>query len=520
MAILLQEKHGRTPASCKTGAAHVPDGHHRAHEQWVRLAVEEEVLMSQPPYGPPGSTGDSAPQYNPNTGLPESQPGQEGQQYGSDPYSGGQYGSSDQYGSQPAPSYGSDPYASGQTAQYGAPQDPYGTGQPGQYDGQQGQYGSQPGQYGGDQYSSDQYAASAAASPYGSYGGDQGQFAPIGGYGQAQGESDKSFIVTWLLGWLLGGFGADRFYLGKIGTAIAKLVTAGGFGIWALIDLIMHLVGATRDKQGRRLAGYDQHKKKAWIITIGVWLLQVVIAIIVTVIVAFTGGFSVSGGVSTGNGPQPSDSSPADPGDDQGDDTGDDTGDQGGDTGQQASGDATAWAESTFGTFDPVTVDGSGDEIVPMPDGIDAAIVTIEVKGDRARATAVDDAEEIAGSMYLSGQSGDTLQSDVGIDDYRETAGIDVSGSGDWTLTFAPISSAPALPESGSDSGIFLYDGDGGPVTFDYVGDSNFIVHQLGDGGTDLLANEIDSWSGDAEMVPGPSIVRVQASGDWTITPG
>jgi TM2 domain-containing membrane protein YozV len=339
-------------------------------------------------------------------------------------------------------------------------------------------------------------------------------------YGPQPGESDKSFIVTWLLGWLLGSFGADRFYLGKIGTAIAKLVTAGGFGIWALIDLIMHLVGATRDKQGRRLAGYDQHKKKAWIITIGVWLLQVVIAIIVTVIVAFTGGFSVSGGVSTGNGPQPSDSSPADPGDDQGDDTGDDTGDQGGDTGQQASGDATAWAESTFGTFDPVTVDGSGDEIVPMPDGIDAAIVTIEVKGDRARATAVDDAEEIAGSMYLSGQSGDTLQSDVGIDDYRETAGIDVSGSGDWTLTFAPISSAPALPESGSDSGIFLYDGDGGPVTFDYVGDSNFIVHQLGDGGTDLLANEIDSWSGDAEMVPGPSIVRVQASGDWTITPG
>ncbi|HJA38888.1 MAG TPA: TM2 domain-containing protein [Candidatus Brevibacterium intestinigallinarum] len=339
----------------------------------------------------------------------------------------------------------------------------------------------------------------------------------MGGYGAAQGESDKSFVVTWLLGWLLGTLGADRFYLGKIGTAIAKLVTAGGFGIWALIDLIMHLVGASRDKEGRRLAGYDQHKKKAWIITIGVWLLQLVIGIIIAVIIAFTGGFSVSGGVSTGSGQQPTDSS-SQPGDDTGDNQG---GDTGGDTGWEAYGDARAraWAESTFGTFDPVTVHGTDDEIVPMPDGVDAAWVTLEVVGPHARATPVDDAGELAGSMYLSGQSMDLLQGGVGIDDYKETAGIDVSGSGNWMLTFAPISSAPPLRESDSDSRLLLYDGDGGPVTFDYVGDSNFIVHQLGDGGTVLLANEIGSWSGDAEMVPGPSIVRVQASGNWTITP-
>ena len=441
--------------------------------------------MSQPPYGPPGS-GDDTPQHNPHTGLPEN-PGPETQQYGSDPYAGGQYGS------QPGQ------YDAGQQGQYGGDQysgDPYAGGQ----------YSAQPGQYGGDQYSSDQYGASAAASPYG-----DGQYLnPIGGTAQAEGESDKSFVVTWLLGWLLGSFGADRFYLGKIGTAIAKLVTAGGFGIWALIDLIMHLVGASRDKEGRRLAGYDQHKKKAWIITIGVWLLQLVIGIIIAVIIAFTGGFSVSGGVSTGSGQQPTGSSSQ---------PGGDTGDQGGDTGQQASGDARAWAESTFGTFDPVTVHGTDDEIVPMPDGVDAAWVTLEVVGPHARATPVDDAGELAGSMYLSGQSMDLLQGGVGIDDYKETAGIDVSGSGNWMLTFAPISSAPPLRESDSDSRLLLYDGDGGPVTFDYVGDSNFIVHQLGDGGTVLLANEIGSWSGDAEMVPGPSIVRVQASGNWTITP-
>lgn len=77
----------------------------------------------------------------------------------------------------------------------------------------------------------------------------------------------KSFLATWLLAWLLGGFGADRFYLGKIGTGILKLITAGGFGIWSLVDLIITLAGGRKDKQGLRLQGYDQHKKVAWIVT-------------------------------------------------------------------------------------------------------------------------------------------------------------------------------------------------------------------------------------------------------------
>ncbi len=77
----------------------------------------------------------------------------------------------------------------------------------------------------------------------------------------------KSFLAAWLLSWLLGGLGVDRFYLGKIGTGILKLITFGGFGIWALVDLIVTLAGGQKDKQGLRLQGYDQHKKIAWIIT-------------------------------------------------------------------------------------------------------------------------------------------------------------------------------------------------------------------------------------------------------------
>ena len=78
----------------------------------------------------------------------------------------------------------------------------------------------------------------------------------------------KSFVVTWILAFLLGTLGIDRFYLGKIGTGILKLITFGGLGLWTLIDLIITLVGARRDKAGQPLAGYDQYKVLAWIVTI------------------------------------------------------------------------------------------------------------------------------------------------------------------------------------------------------------------------------------------------------------
>lgn len=80
--------------------------------------------------------------------------------------------------------------------------------------------------------------------------------------------SGKSFIVTWLLAWFLGTLGIDRFYLGKFGTGVLKLITLGGFGIWSIVDLIIYLVGAGRDKRGLPLDGYDEHKKLAWIVTV------------------------------------------------------------------------------------------------------------------------------------------------------------------------------------------------------------------------------------------------------------
>lgn len=73
-----------------------------------------------------------------------------------------------------------------------------------------------------------------------------------------QGEK-RSYPVTLILCFLLGGIGAHRFYTGYIGLGVLQLLTAGGCGIWYLIDLLSIVFGKYKDSNGQELEGYNKN---------------------------------------------------------------------------------------------------------------------------------------------------------------------------------------------------------------------------------------------------------------------
>jgi TM2 domain-containing membrane protein YozV len=92
-------------------------------------------------------------------------------------------------------------------------------------------------------------------------------------------EANKTAIVlTSSLG--LGVFGVDRFLAGDVGLGVAKLLTLGGFGIWAFVDWIIITVNALQ-RSTRGVFGVDK-----W--TDGNMQPSYIIALVSTVLVLLT----------------------------------------------------------------------------------------------------------------------------------------------------------------------------------------------------------------------------------------
>lgn len=335
----------------------------------------------------------------------------------------------------------------------------------------------------------------------------------------------KSFIATWLLSWLLGGLGIDRFYLGKVGTGLLKLVTFGGLGIWYLIDLIMVLVGATRDKQGQPLDGTRPAHVVAWAVT---GFFVVVGAISGTVIGATTAQVAedVASDVEAeadAGGAESQDQATGDEGSDESasdDAAAEESSEQSAEQESADDGDA-AWITEEYGEFDAVQESGSGDSVISLPEGATGGIVTAEHSGTGNFSIAVlDESNQSTGELLVNTIGSYSGDSAWGITAMSEGVSMEISADGDWSVQLQPFTAAEAMPESGSGDGVYIYDGDAGTLHATHDGQGNFSVSE--DTGSafelGLLINEIGTYDGSVALQEGPSLITVFADGNWTLS--
>lgn len=175
---------------------------------------------------------------------------------------------------------------------------------------------------------------------------------------------------------------------------------------------------------------------------------------------------------------------------------------------------------NSMGSFDTVTVDGSGDDVVDIPCAGSPCIMSVSSSGGGHFAVK---------TMDSSGNQTDLLVNEIapysGIVtdylDYKDSTMLQISADGSWSITFSPMSEI-TLAESGDsfvgDNVVGIDASELSKIGFTHDGESNFTVKAIGMNKSNLLVNEIGSYDGTVIWNEPQSFFIVSADGTWTIT--
>jgi hypothetical protein len=184
---------------------------------------------------------------------------------------------------------------------------------------------------------------------------------------------------------------------------------------------------------------------------------------------------------------------------------------------------ATAWANAIGGTFQPVTVSGTGPQVIPLPPGAQAGIVAMShpTGGEFTVTSGTADAHPGADLLVDSPGPYEGV-APFGLDQGSSPpATLLVKADGAWTLTVEPLASAPAAdyPLDGTGDRVYLT-GETAPVlTAVHHGGQLFEVRKLaGD-----IPPEVDvfepegEFTGTVPLTGGYGLLVVSAHGAWEI---
>jgi hypothetical protein len=164
------------------------------------------------------------------------------------------------------------------------------------------------------------------------------------------------------------------------------------------------------------------------------------------------------------------------------------------------------------------TYSGTGDDVVRLdkPSGI--AVVSFSCPACTSNTSVTTDGADVSLVNVIGSYTGKRW-----LDESANslTTQLTIKAHGRWTLTVGGLDQARRVngAVSGNDDHVFLLDGSTTTAAVTNRADSNFVVHNIDTSGEiDLLINEIGSYTGTVPL-RAPSIVEVQSSGSWTLTP-
>lgn len=167
--------------------------------------------------------------------------------------------------------------------------------------------------------------------------------------------------------------------------------------------------------------------------------------------------------------------------------------------------------------FEPIVLEGSGDDIIDVPVITDSIIVATFTHQGSSNFAVVSYNQAGDRISLLVNEIGNH-QGTVPFNFSEAPAELEITASGPWSVTLSDLLEQPIYDGSlfeGSGSQVLLVSTDSSRLTATHNGQSNFAILGWGDR-RDLLVNEIGPYDGTVRL-GNPLALEIKADGQWTL---